>query len=102
MHKFILIRPLKTAIHLYISPILFLYFHNFTIGVVEAASSSLVTQTKKALETLRFPMLFSYPVTQFFADCYTNCCAADGQLPTTDDHVAHHSRDRQTVLVAQP
>ena len=45
------------------------------LGVVEAASSSLVTQTKKALETLRFPMLFSYPVTQFFGDCYTNCYA---------------------------
>ena len=35
------------------------------LGVVEAASSSLVTQTKKALETLRFPMPFLYPVTQF-------------------------------------
>ena len=74
----------------------------FGIGVVETASSSLVTQTKKALEALRFPMLFSYPVTQFFADCYTNCYAADPQLPTTDDLVAHRKRDRQTVLVAQP
>ena len=72
------------------------------LGVVEAASSSLVTQTKKALETLRFPMLFSYPVTQFFADCYTNCYAAEGQLPTTDDLVAHRRRDRQPDLVAQP
>jgi hypothetical protein len=40
------------------------------------------------LKTLRFSMLFSYPVTQFFADCYTNCYAADRQLPTTDDLVA--------------
>ena len=35
------------------------------LGVVEAASSSLVTQTKKALETLRFPMPFLLLVTQF-------------------------------------
>ena len=47
-------------------------------------------------------MLFSYPVTQFFADCYTNCYAAEGQLPTTDDLVAHRRTERQTVLVAQP
>ena len=59
-------------------------------------------EAKKALETLRFPMLFSYPVTQFFADCYTNCYAAEDQLPTTDEFVAHRSIDRQTVLVAQP
>ena len=74
----------------------------FTIVVVEAASSSLVTPTKKALETLRFPMLFSYPVTQLFADCYTNCYAADGQLPTTDDLVARYKTDRQTSGVTQP
>ena len=49
------------------------------LGVVEAASSSLVTQTKKALETLRFPMLFSYPVTQLFGACYTICHAAKGE-----------------------
>ena len=72
------------------------------LGVVEAASSSLVTQTKKALETLHFPMLFSYSVTQFFADCYTNCYAAEGQLPTTDDLVARRKTDRQLSLVAQP
>ena len=30
------------------------------VGVVEAASSSLVTQTKKPLETLHFPMLFLF------------------------------------------
>ena len=30
MHKFVLVRLIKTAIHLYISPILFLYFHYFT------------------------------------------------------------------------
>ena len=72
------------------------------LGVVEAASSSLVTQTKKALETLRFPMLFSYPVTQFFADCYTDCYAAEGQLPTTELLVTHRKSDRQLSLVAQP
>ena len=72
------------------------------VGVVEAASSSLVTQTKKALETLRFPMLFSYPVTQFFGDCYTNCYAADGQLPTTNALAAQRKTDRQLSLVAQP
>ena len=39
------------------------------IGVVEAASSSLVTQTKKALKTLRFSMLFYFLLlyTNFFA-----------------------------------
>ena len=72
------------------------------LGVVEAASSSLVTQTKKALETLRFPMLFSYPVTQLFEDCYTICYAVDGQLTTTDDLVARRKTDRQLSLVAQP
>ena len=70
------------------------------LGVVEAVGSNPATQTKKALENVVFPMLFSYPVTQFFADCYTNCYAAEGQLPTTDDLVAHRKRDRQTVLVA--
>ena len=59
-------------------------------------------ETKKALETLRFPMLFSYPVTQFFADCYTICYAADRQLPTTELLVTHRKSDRQFSLVAQP
>ena len=72
------------------------------LGVVEAASSSLVTQTKKALKTLRFSMLFSYPVTQFFGDCYTNCYAAEGQLPTTEVLVTHRKTDRQFSIVAQP
>ena len=74
----------------------------FGIGVVEAASSSLVTQTKNTLKTLGFQGVFLCSVTQFFTDCYTNCYAAEGQLPTTDDLVAHRKRDRQTVLVAQP
>ena len=39
-------------------------------------------------------MLFSYPVTQFFSDCYTICYAADGQLPTTELLVTHHKTDR--------
>ena len=72
----------------------FIYFIGFARFVF--------AETKKALEALRFPMLFSYPVTQFFDDCYTNCYAADPQLPMTDEFVAHRKRDRQTVLVAQP
>ena len=55
------------------------------LGVVEAASSSLVTQTKNTLKTLGFQGIFLCPVTQFFANCYTNCYATEGQLPTTDD-----------------
>jgi len=54
------------------------------------------------LKTLRFSMLFSYPVTQLFADCYTICYAADGQLPTTELLVTHRKSDRQTSGVAQP
>ena len=57
---------------------------------------------QKSIGNTTFSMLFSYPVTQFFGDCYTNCHAAEGQLPTTDDPVAHRSRDCKTVLVAQP
>ena len=72
------------------------------LGVVEAECSSHFTQTRKSLENVEFSGLFLYPVTQFFADCYTNCYAAEGQLPTTDLFVAHRKRDRQTVLVAQP
>ena len=67
-----------------------------------AASSSLVTQTRKSLENVEFSGLFLYPVTQFFAGCYTNCYAAEGQLTTTDDLVAHRKTDRQLSLVAQP
>ena len=52
------------------------------LGVVEAASSSLVTQTRKSLENVEFSGLFLYPITQLFADCYTDCYAADGQLET--------------------
>ena len=36
------------------------------LGVVEAASSSLVTQTRKSLENIKFSGLFLYPVTQLF------------------------------------
>ena len=36
------------------------------LGVVEAASSSLVTQTRKSLENVEFSGLFLYPVTQLF------------------------------------
>ena len=71
------------------------------LGVVEAASSSLVTQTRKSLENVEFSGLFLYPVTQLSEACYTICYAADGQLPTTDEFVAHRRTERQTVLVAQ-
>ena len=50
------------------------------LGVVEAAGSSPVTQSEKALETLMFLVLFSFSVTQFSPKCYTICYTADGQL----------------------
>ena len=49
-----------------------------------------------------FSRYFLCSVTQFFDDCYTICYAAEDQLTTTDDLVAHRRTERQTVLVAQP
>ena len=45
------------------------------LGVVEAASSSLVTQTRKDLENIEFSRSFLLLVTQFFMGCYTICYA---------------------------
>ena len=48
---------------------------NFTIRVVEATSSSLVTQTRKSLENVEFSRLFLYPVRRLFEGGYTVCYA---------------------------
>ena len=60
-----------------------------------AVRSCFGTEDQKSIENTTFSMLFSYPVTQFFVDCYTICYAADRQLPTNELLVTHRKTDRQ-------
>ena len=67
--------------------------------MVEAASSSLVTQTRKSLENIEFSRLFLYPVTQLFRGVLHRLPRSKGSREGFDTRLGGLE---VVLLVAQP